>query len=158
MKKELYEEAREILGNFTPLRADCGQLCDKSCCKGDSRTGMLLFPGEETALEVIEKNGMRLAVCSGICRRNERPLSCRIFPFFPVYRNGRIRAMPDLRGINICPLLSHADEVKFSRRFLRRVERVGVLLYSDPDCAAFMDGIAKEIEEIKEINSLFSEH
>lgn len=155
MKKNLYNEVNEILGSFTPLKADCGQLCSKNCCKGDSRMGMLLFPEEETTLNVIEENGRRLAVCSGTCNRNERPLSCRIFPFFPVYQNGRIRAVHDLRGINICPLLAHSDEVKFSRRFLRRVEKAGELLYTDGDCAAFMDEVAKEIEEILEINSVF---
>ena len=155
MKKEIYKEVNEILGSFTPLKTDCGQLCGKNCCKGDSRTGMLLFPGEETTLNVIEKDGRRLAVCRGTCDRSERPLSCRIFPFFPIYQNGRIRAVPDLRGINICPLLAHSDEIKFSRRFLRRVEKAGELLYTDSDCAAFMDVVAKEIEEICEINSVF---
>lgn len=156
MKNELYNEAFEILGRFTPLKADCGQLCGKRCCEGDNGTGMLLFPEEETTLNVIEKDGRRLAVCGGECSRKERPLSCRIFPFFPVYENGKIRAVPDLRGINICPLLVCIDEVKFSRRFLRRVEKIGDLLYSDADCAAFMDEIAGEIREIKKINEMFS--
>lgn len=154
MKKELYNQAFSILGNFTPLKADCGQLCGQNCCKGDENTGMLLFPGEETKLNVIEKDGRRLAVCNGKCDRNERPLSCRIFPFFPVIRNGRVRAVPDLRGINVCPMLAHLDEIKFSRRFLRRIEKVGELLYSDRECAGFMHEIDAEIREIEIINKL----
>lgn len=155
MKNELYSRAFAILGNFTPLKADCGRLCDKSCCKGDESTGMLLFPEEETTLNVIERNGRRLAVCNGSCSREERPLSCRIFPFFPVLINGRVRAVPDLRGINVCPMLVHCDEIKFSRRFLRRVERVGELLYSDSECAAFMKEISDEIKEIQAVNNIF---
>ena len=154
MKTELYNQAFAILGSFTSLKADCGQFCGQNCCKGDENTGMLLFPEEETTLRVIESHGRRLAVCDGRCDRSERPLSCRIFPFFPVMINGRVRAVPDLRGINICPMLAHLDEIKFSRRFLRRVERVGELLYSDPECAEFMQEIADEISEIEMINKI----
>ena len=155
MKKNIYTEAYRLLKNFTPLKGDCGELCDKNCCKGDWRTGMLLFPNEETTLDVIEENGRRLAVCGGKCDRTERPLSCRIFPFFPVIINGRVRAVPDMRGINVCPMLSHMDEIKFSRRFLRRVERVGELLLTDSECASFMKEIAEEIEDAQKINDLF---
>ena len=156
MKKYIYTEAYRLLENFTPIKGDCGELCGKSCCKGDGRTGMLLFPGEETTLDVIEENGRRLAVCGGRCDRSERPLSCRIFPFFPVISGGKVRAVPDLRGINVCPMLSHTDKIKFSRRFLRRVERVGELLLTDPECTAFMKEIAEEIEDAEKINELFS--
>jgi len=154
MKHSIYTEAFRILGDFTPINGDCGELCGKNCCKGDRSTGMLLFPGESTTLEVISENGGRLAVCRGTCDRNERPLSCRIFPFFPVIVNGRVRAVPDYRGINICPMIAHRDEIKFSRRFLRRVERVGELLLTDPDCAGFIKEIAEEIDDAKNINEL----
>ena len=83
--KRLYTEINRIIGDKTPLRKDCGQICGGECCKGDSDTGMLLFPGEETTLNIIEKNGVRLAVCDGTCSRDERPLSCMIFPFFPYF-------------------------------------------------------------------------
>ena len=155
MNNTIFDEANRILGNFTPLKGDCGMLCGQKCCSGDERTGMLLFPNEETKLNLIEQNGRRLAICDGKCNRNERPLSCRIFPFFPVIINGKVRAVPDYRGINICPMLTHQDEIQFSRRFLRRVERVGELLYSDPECAKFMHEIAEEIEDIEKINRLF---
>ena len=151
--KKVYDKARRLLNGVTPLKADCGQLCGKSCCKGDSRTGMLLFPNEETTLNVIENNGRRLAVCGGKCERGERPLGCMMFPFFPV-EDGGIKIVSDYRGINICPMVAHRDEIKFSRRFMRRMRSAGKVLYSDPECAAFMREIAEEIEDARKINEL----
>ena len=43
--------ARELLENLTPLKTDCGRLCQAACCQGDENTGMLLFPEEETLYE-----------------------------------------------------------------------------------------------------------
>lgn len=52
---------------------------------------MRLFPGEtlKTGEDGLPRGGFTLypgdlAVCSGRWRRDERPLSCRIFPFFPI--------------------------------------------------------------------------
>ena len=81
--QKLYAEAVRIIGDKTPLKKDCGLICGGECCKGDDETGMLLFPFEESVLAVKEKDGVRLAVCKSHCQRQERPLSCRIFPFFP---------------------------------------------------------------------------
>ena len=88
----LYRKIDRIMGTLTPLRADCGALCDRACCKGDDCTGMRLFPGEQTRLRVRETDdGGRLAVCDGSCERAERPLACKIFPFFPtVDERGRV--------------------------------------------------------------------
>lgn len=36
-----------LLNDITPLKFDCGVLCNKACCKGDKNTGMYLYPGEE---------------------------------------------------------------------------------------------------------------
>ena len=155
--KKIYKKAYKLLKNVTPLKADCGQLCDKKCCHGDSRTGMLLFPDEETTLTVIEQNGRRLAVCDGTCRRNERPLSCRIFPFFPVADGRKIIVKPDWRGINVCPMIGHSDEIIFNKRFLRRVRKTGNLLVKDPECAKFIKEISEEINEIEKINKMISE-
>ena len=151
--KEIYSKAYKLLRDVTPLYADCGQLCDKSCCKGDGRTGMLLFPGEETTLKVIEENGRRLAVCGGRCHRDERPLSCMMFPFFPVEDEGMQIAV-DYRGINVCPMVMHNREIQFNKRFMRHLRVAGKILYSDPECAEFMKEIADEIEDARQMNEL----
>lgn len=53
--QRLYKKAKNIMQDKTPLKKDCGQLCGKACCKGDTETGMLLFPFEENSLPVTEK-------------------------------------------------------------------------------------------------------
>ncbi len=149
MKKNIILRAKNIIEDYTPLSADCGLLCDKSCCKGDNTTGMLLFPGEETSLEVTEKGGVRLSVCNGSCSRNERPLSCMIFPFFPyINEDGKIEAVTDTRGINICPMIANEDKIRFSRIFLRRVRRVGRLLARDEKCREFLWDTSREIDKL----------
>ena len=147
--QKLYAEANKIIGNKTPLKKDCGQVCGGKCCKGDSDTGMLLFPFEETTFTVKEKDDVRLCVCEGQCDRHERPLSCRIFPFFPyVTPEGRIKVIPDIRGVNVCPLVSNFSDVKFDRGFLYRVKKVGRLLYADEDCRKFLEETSREIDSI----------
>lgn len=152
MTAKKYERIYKMLENVTPLRADCGVICNKNCCKGDENTGMLLFPFEETSLTVKEENGLRVAVCDGTCLRSERPLSCRLFPFFPVMNSeGDIEAVIDTRGYGICPLTERQSEIKFNRRFLRSVRRVGRILYRDEDTFPFMKKISEEIEFQKEL-------
>ena len=145
---KLYEKAFRILGERTPLYADCGVLCGGACCKGDKETGMRLFPHEQTPLTVIEtEDGGRLAVCDGTCDRESRPLSCRIFPFFPtVDERGRVFAETDDRARRLCPLLTHSEELIFDRRFLRAVKRVGKLLAKDNECRTFMREVTEEID------------
>lgn len=146
-REELFESAFRILGKRTPLKADCGVLCEKNCCRGDEKTGMLLFPFEKTTLRVEEKDGVRLAVCDGSCERDERPLSCRIFPFFPtVSDDGKIAVSLDYRGFRVCPLIRHSGDIRFSFRFLHRVRLLGELLSKDDACLEFLRETTKEIE------------
>ena len=145
--EKLYAQANRIIGDKTPLKKDCGQVCGGACCKGDSDTGMLLFPFEDTTLTIKEKDGVRLCVCDGSCNRDERPLSCKIFPFFPyVTSEGKIKVIPDVRGINTCPLVSHFAEVRFDRGFLYRVKKVGRLVYADEECRRFLEDTSREID------------
>ncbi len=146
---ELYKKANKIIGEKTPLKKDCGRVCGGECCKGDENTGMLLFPFEETTLAVKEKDGVRLAVCEGYCKRKERPLSCRIFPFFPyVTAEGKIKVVPDIRGVNICPLVRQFEDIKFDKGFLWRVKKVGRLLYADEVCREFLVDTSREIDSL----------
>lgn len=151
-KDRLYKKAKRIMGDRTPLKKDCGLICGGACCKGDDRTGMLLFPGECTDLAVTEEGGVRLAVCDGSCDREKRPLSCMIFPFFPyVSEEGRIKVIPDIRGYNVCPLVREYRDVRFDRAFLRRVKLVGRLLCEDEECKAFLLDTSREIDAILNI-------
>ena len=156
-QQRIYRKAYSLLEHHTPLRADCGALCGRACCRGDDETGMLLFPGETTPFRVIKKNGRRLAVCGGQCRRFDRPLGCRLFPFVPLPGpDGRIAAVLDSRGRGCCPLVAHAGKAAFSRRFLHRAKRVGVLLCRDEDCRAFLEEIRREMEDLDALRARFS--
>lgn len=149
---ELYKKANEIIGDKTPLKKDCGAVCEGACCKGDDNTGMLLFPFEKSTLAVKEKDAVRLAVCEGNCKRSERPLSCRIFPFFPyVSAEGKIKVIPDIRGVNVCPLVRNFSDVRFDRGFLWKVKKVGRLLYADEVCREFLIETSREIDSILSI-------
>lgn len=148
------EMAKSIIGELTPLKGhDCGQLCSAACCKGDEQTGMLLFPGERTALPTIKlPDGGRLAVCSGRCDRSQRPLACMFFPFFPtVDDRGKVYAEIDARAGGVCPLAAYCDEVDFDRAFLKAVKAAGKKLAGDEDCLEFMRGITAQIDELNEI-------
>ena len=118
-------QARALLRDVTPLRRDCGQVCGAACCRcdEDGQGGMLLFPGEEALYDPLPAGfvltrddavlpGMRLLTCSGQCDREQRPLSCRIFPLTPVLtaREGReqLRVIVDPRSFAVCPLSEHS--------------------------------------------------
>ena len=153
----LYTKAGSIIGNKTPLKADCGLICGKNCCKENKETGMLLFPNEKTDFKIISGNSGRIAVCDGKCDRQSRPLSCKIFPFFPVInQNGKIEAVLDYRGYSVCPMIKNENIIKFDRRFIKAVEKVGKLLYKNPECKDFIERISVSIREEKEIINKFT--
>ena len=155
-KIELIYEAYDIIGSLTPLRGDCGKLCDKICCKGD-KAGMLLFPGEESIfegivgfsieeLEYMDTAGMKLLMCDGDCERGLRPLSCRIFPAAPlVGENGVVDAVADIRGRRVCPIwdLKYVDGA-----FVRAVKKAFELLAKNNEMLAFMRLVSAEQEEL----------
>jgi len=146
--RKMYDKIFRTMKDLTPLKADCGQLCQGACCKGDENTGMRLFPGEESALAVKElSSGDRLAVCDGTCDRSKRPLACRIFPFFPtIDEKGKIFVEEDDRARNICPMIGHADEIAFDPRFFRAVKKVGKILAKDENCREFLRKTTEEID------------
>lgn len=114
---------------------------------------MLLFPGEAAWLgceeRVIRQNGRELYVCDGTCDRTVRPLSCRLFPLFPVLTaDGRIKAVYDPRAFRLCPLVQLHTNVRLDRRFVRAVRAVGRRIASTPEGAAFLKEQTTEIEDI----------
>lgn len=143
----------KLMENVTPLRSDCGALCGGECCKGDSDTGMILFPGEEEFFEsseafVVKKatDGKKILICNGNCSRDKRPISCRIFPLFPMLIDGRVYVMDDPRAKGICPLIY--DEMKLSRCFERKVAKAGRILAENEETGEFLQKLTDEICEI----------
>lgn len=147
----MYDKLYRLFDGVTPLKKDCGAVCGSLCCKGDDKTGMLLFPNEKTELKVYCRDGLRYAVCSGECDRQKRPLSCRIFPFFPMLsESGKITVSADVRGYDICPLVRRSEEVVFDRRFLKNVKKAGKILSKDDECRSFLLEITAQIDELYE--------
>ncbi|MBE6757499.1 MAG: hypothetical protein E7552_02980 [Ruminococcaceae bacterium] len=148
-----YNEIYALLGDLTPLTADCGEVCGAACCKGETTDGMLLFPDEAPHLNgddrVMRENERELYVCNGCCDRAARPLSCRLFPLFPIITaDGRIRAVYDPRAYRVCPLVQLMDNVRLDRRFVRAVRAVGRRLAATPEGLAFLKDQTAELQEM----------
>ena len=155
MNKAL-EKARELLAERTPLKTDCGKVCGARCCRSmeGEETGMLLFPGEEALYReqdgwtLRETSAGWLAICPGHCRRDERPLACRIFPLLPVIRNGQIRVASDQRAKAVCPLLRQGIR-GMDPDFTDAVREAGRMLAEEPESREFLVRMTEEQDEIK---------
>ncbi|NMA09328.1 MAG: hypothetical protein GX929_09475 [Clostridiales bacterium] len=166
---KLLKHARAILRDLSPLQTDCGMLCGGACCKGGD--GMWLLPGEaafygddekltvEPGLPAGDAHPERepydFLACTyegGGCDRDTRPLSCRIFPYFPcVTRTAggryRVRARIDPRAVKVCPLLRDGAP-GMEKRFRHGVERAGRVLLRDTRTREFLENTTDELTEL----------
>ena len=165
--REAVAEARRILADVTPLKTDCGRACGGACCQPDEdgQGGMLLFPGEEALYEALPDGfsireddavlpDMKLLICDGVCERENRPLSCRLFPLLPLPgENGSIRVVTDRRARAVCPL-ARQGKTAMDPAFIEAVREAGELLAEDPDQEYFLSLLADEQEELKKLAQL----
>lgn len=151
--------AYEMIAERTPIRADCGKLCNAACCRGEEDAGMLLFPGEMLIMSCVENfriYRMRymegrawLLTCPGQCDRQYRPLSCRIFPLAPCIDNqGNLTVQPDPRARRICPLW---NSEYIDRSFYRAVEKALLFLAEEPRIYDFMRRLSEELEDYRKL-------
>lgn len=162
---EAVARAREMLENVTPLKRDCGRICGAACCAPDEdgQGGMLLFPGEERLYEALPPGctlrtddsvmpGMKLMICSGVCERSARPLSCRIFPLTPVLslREGRERlsVRMDPRAFSVCPLCENGVR-GMDEAFARAVMDCGRLLNQCEEHRAYLRALGRYFERLR---------
>ena len=155
--------AREKLKNVTPLKKDCGRVCGARCCRPleGEETGMLLFPGGAEAYADREGWVVRhaaqgdIVVCPGTCDREERPLSCRLFPLLPLIGDdGAIRVVTDLRARAVCPLARQGKSA-LDPEFIDAVREAGELLAQSEEQALFLDVLEAEQEELRELRKKF---
>ena len=150
--------ARNLLENLTPLRGDCGRYCGGACCQSDEdgQGGMLLFPGEEALYAPLppgyrlESNTAvipegKLLVCDGTCDRENRPLSCRLFPLLPTRKGTKM----DQRAWAVCPLMEYGKK-RLQEEFVEAVRQAGQMLYACPQHARFLDALHAYNERLKE--------
>ena len=115
---------------------------------------MLLFPGEEEAYRGKADWTLRgtaagtIAICSGSCERDERPLACRIFPLLPVIRDGTIKIAADQRARAVCPLLRQGIRGT-DPAFRDAVREAGRILAEDPEQREFLEMLTAEQDELK---------
>lgn len=166
MLPEAVSHARATLETLTPLRTDCGLTCGGACCRSleGETTGMLLFPGEEAdyadlpGYRVLPTEQGALLVCDGHCRREERPLSCRLFPLLPLIRQTEagevIRVGTDQRAKTVCPLARQGKDA-LSAEFVSAVREVGRILAGDEAQRAFLLRLTHQQDELKALRSQF---
>lgn len=160
---ENLKKARDLLERSTPLgRFNCGKICDAECCRGDENTGMWLFPHEEEFYKnhpdfkirnTDGNGGYPMIVCGGVCNRADRPLACRIYPFYPKIDGDKITVIKDLRGYNSCPIIN--ENIKPDPKFLRNLRKATRYLIRDEETKNYILRVQGEIEEIAELMSLF---
>ena len=151
----------ELLEDVTPLSWDCGMLCGAACCKGTDRDGMILFPGERELFESMsgfsihhnERYGYDVLVCEGVCEREVRPLSCRIYPYFFYVTEEFVRVAPDVRAIRHCPLVD--DKMVLSRTFLRRMRMCAEVIRMDKNLYDFIARLSAIITDFGLLTQIY---
>ena len=89
---------------------------------------------------------MQLFVCSGHCRRESRPLACRLFPLFLRFRkDGSTRIRMDSRAFSVCPLCGYGMDALHDE-FISAARCAYDALLEDADCAAFLKALDDELQ------------
>lgn len=161
----LLKSAYALLENTTPLKYDCGSLCDGICCKDNAinskGTGMMLLPCEELLLqgtdgfEIKDTRDGKILICNGTCQRDKRPFFCRIFPYYASVEaeSGKIRLRIDPRSAGICPIATKQKRVRHSVYFHRNAVRAIRILMRDDD---FKGEIIKTSEFCNSLYDLYA--
>lgn len=145
-------QARDLLAQATPLKRDCGYLCQAACCREDEsgQNGMPLFPGEERYYqgvdwarlnwdEAMQTMGL---ICNGTCPREVRPLSCRIFPM-AILPGPKVRM--DIRAWPVCPLMSSGKR-GLAPGFVKAVSQAANILWADSSQRDFLVRLGQVID------------
>ncbi len=166
---DFYIPIYELFDGITPLKKDCGLLCDGACCKdSDEETGMLLFPCEEKLLQNVEfariensncefgENSVaKLFFCDGICNRKFRPLACRIFPLMPYLKNGRLTLVMNPMAKKICPLARSLNVSDLEPIFVKNVKKAMNRVLKLKDGRDYIMMLTEIADEFTALNNKF---
>ena len=103
---------------------------------------MILFYGEDTYLKSAGFNithksmfdkTVGFAVCRGDCKRNLRPLSCRVYPLAPHYDGKELKVIFDPRAKYICPLSAPEAREYIKSEFKNAIIKAFTCLIEDKD-------------------------
>lgn len=151
LTKDDYLEIYQILNQATPLKEDCGKICDKLCCKQDNENlGMYLLPGEETMFDrskewlVWEEHNptdydfpaswtekVFFIRCLRDCPREKRPIQCRTFPLAPhLTKEGTLTLIRETLPLPYqCPLIE--KRISLEKDFILAVYQAWSRLIQD---------------------------
>lgn len=158
---EIYKSIYDFYGETTPLCVDCGKLCSGACCESDDNeeTGMYLFPGEEKLFignpdfRIIDSQFLysgkraKILICKGVCDRNIRPLSCRIFPIIPYIKEDKFSLIFDPRAKSVCPLTSLSDINELEKDFIKKTKKVTKLLLKFKETRLFLECLSDILDD-----------
>lgn len=162
---ETLKQACQLVQAVTPLQGDCGLVCGGRCCQPggeDTPLGMVLFPGEEQLLsacpgyEFSQANWRLgdapavLVACAGHCRRETRPLACRIFPL-AIYLNEamRLKLILDPAAKFICPLCA-SGLGGLQTAFRQAVATCAKCLVQDPVQRDFIYALSRRMDQLRQ--------
>jgi len=161
MHRNILTEVYGRLDKTTPLKSNCGLLCQARCCQGDD-AGMWLLPGERELLHgqegyrfLTEEDG-DILLCNNHCQRDMRPFACRIFPLFPLVRlsdEGKftIDIIYDPRASSICPLAEADYPLRSMFRYL--IHHATTYMLRDPELAKWWLEHSSYLEALMDIQS-----
>jgi len=148
MNMDLLLRAYEAIGEKTPMKTDCGALCNAACCgvDADGQGGVCLLGPEAEALKEIDWGRIEhvahmdapMLMCTAMCERNLRPFLCRIFPLCPVIgKSGKWTVRMDARARAVCPL-SSAGLNGLDPEFVRGCAKAVRIIAENPEGEAFL--------------------
>jgi hypothetical protein len=149
---EEYKYLYRLTEKATPLKSDCGKLCNSICCQQNETDslGMYLFPGEEVMFTgkedwlAWERHDpkeydfpaswpfpVNFVKCSRACPRELRPLACRFYPLTPhIFKNGSWILIYDTLDLPYrCPLIE--EQLTMEPNFIETVAKAWSILLKD---------------------------
>lgn len=163
--------AYSLLEDVTPLKYDCGCLCDAFCCKNNGKDGetlgMWLLPYEREILgKCVDytfgtaKDGTETVFCKGSCDRTLRPFACRIYPFYAhisesISGRAKISIRIDPRAKLTCPLAMRDSYLRPSIQFVSCAKAAVRILMKDEEIRKDLLETSDFLCEIEEMQNKF---
>lgn len=153
--KKTYQAIYQLTEKDSPLKEDCGALCQGACCQHYDNYGIYLLPGEECMYEdpashdfTFHKQDARspgfppswtgevfFLTCQSPCERSVRPLQCRTYPACPDIRPDGVfqLILETLDTRYTCPLIKNSAYLeKLDSVWLENLYQAWSILLNDP--------------------------
>ena len=139
----IYLQLYKLFDDVTPVPVDCGQLCDKACCKGDD-SGMFLFPGEKEVFNLLNPDWVRIEKTDFTYDYNGKTYTTPI-----AMCQGHMDIIVDPRAKGVCPMAKGFYLEDFDAVFIKNIKKAFSLLMKNKQFKAFMVEYSKYLDEFK---------